>query len=206
MNARQQVDEMTSYLQLLHEYAHGPGFDREQKLAVEEFYGRSDREALEQARQDPSYAGWYLFDRHLSAREVTPVRQFVTDHPNLPDRIRGNLLNCEQAVVSVFWLAEVTPEAWVVLDLHGDRGDYYRVIPTDGVAPEAGSMVSGRLVRWDDQHHFLGRLRPWPQTAGDIVGWRRRAWSEGDRLPVTRPRATDFGTRGDWLRTRRQRP
>jgi hypothetical protein len=225
---------MTTWFKQLRDYVGSAAFENERRLARQEFFGElsqastcdvastvmdSGPEVLDDKallEDHPNYSDWFLFDRCHSRSSRTPVRMYVEQHPDLPERIRTNLLGCEQSISSVFAVAAAADDMAVVLDLEGDRSDYYRVA-RGADAPELaqGGIIRARLVHWDDGWYFHGDPCPWPSSPRDVLGERparggRRVAGERRALAApeaaTRPRATRLATRGSWLRERRTHP
>ncbi len=215
MQARRHIDEMNAYLRQVLEYVSQAEFEGEQLLARVEFYG--SEAAAVPVETDPTsrstaYLDWFVFDRQLTDRERTPIRRYVEHHPELPARIRDNLLGCEHSVYSTFQVAEDHADYAVVLDVLGETGDYYRVLKSAGQKLRCRELVTARLVRWDDVHCFHGAVEPWPRSPRDILGVpvggprERRA---GARVTASlRQRREDqvFDSRRAWILDRRQRP
>lgn len=188
------------------------------------------REDLPMADEDGAYYDWFVFDRCHSQQHHTPVRLFVDQHPELPERIRRNLLGFEHGRYSTFSVIEGKPDCWVLLDVDGDDTDYYRVIRPDddlpGLLPDLlpdlqpGDLLRARLVRWDGDWFFAGRVEPWPASLDELHESLQRSGRSRSRdsrrdsrsdpradLSVRRPETgTNYATRTRWLRDRRGRP
>ncbi|MBI2301798.1 MAG: hypothetical protein HYU66_23080, partial [Armatimonadetes bacterium] len=96
-------------------------------------------------------------------------------------------------------------DSGVVLDLQGEEGDYYRVAGVADLQLDAEALVSARLVRWDGNHYFHGRVEPWPRSPRDLLGPPPEPAEDGRMAP-----GAGFDglvmTRRRWLRERRLRP
>lgn len=212
MKTRRVLDEMTHYLRDVLEYVGSTEFDTERRLAREEFFGHSGPQFEDERRlmdECAAYYGWFMFDRPVSSRETTPVRLYVEHHPDLPSRVRANLLACEESLYSTFEVVEVQPEQVIVLNLLGEATDYYKVAAEE-FRLQPGDLISARLVRWDEVYYFHGEVVPWPQTTRDVAPLLRAQSRErrGRMVPLTKhAEATDPPvSRRGWLRDRRARP
>ena len=217
MKARRQVDEMTSYLRDVVEFVRQDEFQGERLKAWREYCGGGD---LNEGDDDALLDGgtptcdWFLFDRLDSGRRKTPVRLFVDRHPDLPDRVRDNLMRCEDSLQSQFEVVETTSENITVLDLDGEPTDLYLVDPASCERELAvGDVLTTRLLRWDERYYFHGPQAAWPERVSDVVGPRqasRRKGHESDRrVPQIASDGSDSGLildRRAWLRDRRRRP
>lgn len=210
MKARRQVDEMTSYLRDVVEFVRQDEFRKEREKAWREYYGSGDPfldhdEALLDTCTPT--CDWFLFDRLDSGHRRTPVRLFVDRHPELPARVRTNLMRCEDSLHSQFQVVEVTAQNVTVLDLQGERNDYYLVDKAScDREPQVGDMFTGRLLRWDETYYFHGPLVAWPEKVADVAGPRGRRRER--RVPEF-TEAAEAGLildRRSWLRDRRRRP
>lgn len=223
MKTRRTADEMTAYLQKVREYVRSTAFADERQLARDEYFGAQsllDADAVA-VHDEPDllelpggWSEWFLFHRCHSRADQTPVRMFVGEHPDLPARIRENLLGCESSLNSVFSVVAAEADHLVVHDLNGDRGDYYSVQRDESLAwVRAGELLSASLLRWDDEYFFYGPVERWPRSPRDLLGGggRRAARAERyrferDEQPLRRRAAMLYGNRTDWLRERRRHP
>ncbi|NUQ00833.1 MAG: hypothetical protein HUU35_13370, partial [Armatimonadetes bacterium] len=174
MEARRDVDEMSLHLRRVLEYAGSSAFEAERRKAREEFFGHRDPEfSNDEILLDrcAAYYNWFMFDRRDSRSHKTPVRLYVAEHPDLPARIRTNLLACEDSVFSTFKVVEVEADHVILLNLLGEESDYYRVVARPDDLLHQGQMITARLVRWDGAHHFHGQVEEWPQSPRDVFGW-----------------------------------
>lgn len=208
MSAGHRAEEMTAYLGRVMEFLGSAAFAAERRMAREEYYGPGAAASEEPSAADEkaAYIDWLLFERPLTARRVTPVRMFVEQHPELPSRVRANLLACEHSVHSVFQVVSVRDDTAVVLDCQGDDDDYYRV-SVGGRDLQEGMLISARLVRWDDEYLFHGPVTPWPAAPRDLYGPQHgRGGVVGDEESPSDWRARASSSRRAWLRERRRRP
>ncbi len=206
---------MTSYLRDVVEFVRQDEFRGERRKAWREYYGSGDPllEGDAQALLDDRTptCDWFLFDRLDSGRRLTPVRLFVERHPELPARVRTNLVRCEDSLHSQFQVVEVTAANVTVLDLHGERNDYYLVDRASCERrPEVGDVFTARLLRWDETHYFHGPQVAWPEKVADVVGPRSARRREREtRVAQPANEAVETGLildRRAWLRDRRRRP
>lgn len=204
MEARRAIDEMNVYLRQVMDYVGSSDFDLERRLARREFFG-SEEPAFKDEEQlmesCAAYYSWFMFDRPDSRRERTPVRLWVEQNPELPERITSNLLACEDSVTSTYRVVETGSDYVVVLDLLGDETDYYRVQTRADRDYAVGELLTARIVRWDEQYLFHGQIDSWPRSARDIVGplaRRRGAPPDADEPTLL--------SRRRWIWERRQRP
>lgn len=204
MRSRRGTDEMVGYLRRVLEFLGTPAFELERKLAREEFFGANLPTTTDEPTESGAYCGWLLFDRPLTSSSATPVRVFVEQHPELPARIRTNLLACEHSLRSVFRVIELKSDCVIVLDLDGEETDYYRVT-NDGRYPwQAGELVVARLVRWDDEYFFHGPIESWPRSTRDLVGPLPRRRFERPLDGPEHDLGGPFMSRRRWLRDRRK--
>lgn len=210
MKARRRVDEMTSYLRDVVEFVRQDEFRGERKKAWREYFGsggpfEDDDHAL--LDEWTLTCDWFLFDRLDSAQRRTPVRLFVDRHPELPARVRLNLMRCEDSLRSQFQVVEVTADNVTVLDLQGERNDYYLVDRGScDHDPAVGEIFTSRLLRWDETYYFHGPQVPWPERVGDVVGPRAARRRERHAVPVVEGEPSLILDRRAWLRDRRRRP
>lgn len=224
MHQRREAEEIAACLQALREYVRGAAFESERRLAREEYFGaRRSEQPAEAAEQvavhgerdlvagTDAWSTWFLFHRCHSRADRTPVRMFVEQHPDLPERVRRNLLACEDSLSSIFAVVSATAEHLVLHDVEGEPSDYFRVVREDASAwVQPGEMVRATLLRWDDEYWFHGPAERWPETTGDLLerrwhGAALRAALEGDDLEPLGRRCGPFVTRAAWLRARRRR-
>lgn len=222
MKTRRTAEEMATYLAKVRDFARESSFEAELQLARDEYFGVvSAREGEQVAVHDErnllevpgGWSEWFLFHRCHSRADRTLVRMFVEGHPDLPERIRENLLGCEHSLNSVFAIVAAEADHLVAHDLNGDHGDYYNIQRDESLSwVRAGELVNASLLRWDEEYFFYGPVERWPRTPSDVLGHARRPLrfvagrTEREEAAQRRRGTMLFGNRTDWLRERRRRP
>lgn len=207
------LQEIAHYMQAVINFAAKRRFSQERRAALIEFFGDQglpsgdEREVYECFS---TYLDWFMFDRVLNSTGQSLVRQFVTEHPGLPDRIRKNLLECERSIYSSFEVKEVKKHCVVLLDLHGEPHDYYAVSDRSAAAELAvGEIITTRLIHWDENYYFYGLIEKWPefsraffQRDADLLQGTRLdpRWRHQIALITAPP-----PSRSEWVRRKRRR-
>lgn len=150
MNLRNYLDRV------LETYSTGPYYE-EVKEAKEEYFERAGRVAEGSEifeTQMRAFLDWFLFDRPLKLREVTPVKMFVLEHMDkLPPEEQEVYVAMAKSVHSLFELQKVKNSDIYIKDLYD--GVKYVVRESDvNTGFTRKDLFETRLIKVKDRLFF----------------------------------------------------